>query len=98
MNRTEYNNSLCAKCDNDVCKVYGGRCKKYCIVNFFRRLFCKHNYTRIIWYEEYDKHRNQRYSMRLYQCNKCGKEIWVDGRYDYILWEEIKKYSKKFKR
>lgn len=52
------------------------------MIRFLRKLFCKHNYQEIAWYEEYDEHRNERYSVRLYKCNKCGKEIWVDGRYD----------------
>ena len=86
--REGYSNSLCMKCDNDVCKVYGGRCKKYCIIKFFRIIFCKHNYQKIAWCEEYDKHRNERYAARLYKCNKCGKEIWVDGRYDPYFWKE----------
>lgn len=49
---------------------------------FIKRLFCGHKYYQISWYEEYDSYRNERYSMRLYQCKKCGKEIWVDGRCD----------------
>ena len=24
-----YSNTICIQCDNDICKVYGGRCKKY---------------------------------------------------------------------
>ena len=54
--------------------------------DFLKQLFCKHDYQKIAWYEDYDKHRNERYPVRLYQCNKCGKKIWVDGRYDpYFL-------------
>ena len=49
---------------------------------FFKRLFCKHDYEKIGWMQEYDERRNERYAARLYQCNKCGKKIWVDGRYD----------------
>ena len=88
MNRTGYNNSLCAKCNNSVCKVYGGRCKKYRILYFFKRLFCKHNYKKIAWQEEYDQVYNERYAERLYECSKCGKRIWVDGRYDPYFWKE----------
>lgn len=51
---------------------------------FIKRTFCKHKYHQISWREEYDKYRNERYSMRLYQCEKCGKEIWIDGRYDIL--------------
>lgn len=50
--------------------------------DFFKRLFCKHEYEKIAWLEEYDKCRNERYPARLYKCNKCGKKIWVDGRCD----------------
>ena len=63
--------------------------------NFFRRLFCKHDYKKIAWREEYDKYRNERYAARLYRCSKCGKQIWIDGRYDHIVWQETKKHSKK---
>ena len=52
------------------------------IIIFFRRLFCKHNYEKIAWREEEDKLRNEMYAERLYKCNKCGKEKWVDGRFD----------------
>lgn len=34
-----YSNQLCIKCDNDICKVYSGRCRKYKVVNFFKMLF-----------------------------------------------------------
>lgn len=50
--------------------------------DFLRRLFCKHNYKKIAWCEEYDSCRNERYSVRQYLCVKCGKKIWVDGRCD----------------
>ena len=50
--------------------------------HFFKKLFCKHNYQKIAWREEYDEYRNVRYAERLYQCNKCGTQIWVDGRCD----------------
>lgn len=35
----EYSNSLCRKCYNDTCKAYHGRCRKYIIYRFFRKLF-----------------------------------------------------------
>lgn len=34
-----YSNQPCVKCHNSICKVYGGRCRKYRITNFFRKLF-----------------------------------------------------------
>ena len=34
----DYNsNLLCIKCNNDICKVYGGRCKKYNIIKYFKK-------------------------------------------------------------
>ena len=48
----------------------------------FKRLFCKHNYEKTSWYEEYDKYRHERYAVRIYKCTKCGKQIQVDGRFD----------------
>lgn len=29
-----------------------------------RKLFCRHNYEKIVWYEAYDSKRNERYAMR----------------------------------
>lgn len=45
-----------------------------------RKLFCRHNYEKIAWYEAYDSKRNERYATRVYRCTKCGKRIEVDGR------------------
>ena len=56
----------------------GGDCLKI----FFKRLFCRHDYCKIAWYEEYDYEHNERYAVRIYKCKKCGKEINVDGRFD----------------
>ena len=49
---------------------------------FFKKLFCKHDYEKISWYEDYDKNCNMIYSIRMYRCIKCGKRIQVDGRRD----------------
>jgi len=57
--------------------------------NFLKRLFCKHQYEKISWYEKYDECTpcTLRYSIRIYRCVKCRKEIEVDGRYDkYVQW------------
>ena len=51
-------------------------------MNKFKKLFCKHDYKKIDFKQE--ERNNIRFSMRLYKCEKCGKEIWVDGRNDYI--------------
>ena len=49
-------------------------------MNKLKELFCKHEYQCIMWRCRYDKKRNERYSVRLYRCNKCQKQKWVDGR------------------
>lgn len=35
----DYSNSLCIKCSNNICKTYGGRCRKYNIIKIFQKLF-----------------------------------------------------------
>ena len=50
---------------------------------FFKKLFCKHDYIKIDWYQTQDNN-GVRYSRRQYRCKKCGKQIWVDSRYDKI--------------
>ena len=55
---------------------------KSAIIVFFRRLTCKHDYVKDGWYE--DSNGYIRYAMRQYHCEKCGKVIVVDGRYDTI--------------
>lgn len=47
-----------------------------------KQLFCKHDYEQYGFRVE--EQNNIRFSMRLYKCKKCGKEIWVDGRKDSI--------------
>ena len=37
----KYCSSSCIKCNNDICKAYGGTCRKYRIINFFKKLFKK---------------------------------------------------------
>jgi len=51
-------------------------------MKFIRKLFCKHSYEQVSWYVAEDKYRNERYSIRIYKCAKCGKQIEVDGRCD----------------
>lgn len=46
------------------------------------KLFCKHAYERYGFYESETEDGGIRYSMRIYKCKKCGKEIYVDGRKD----------------
>lgn len=54
------------------------------IKSYLQKLFCNHQYVKIGFRDEYEN--GLRYSVRKYKCSKCGKEIWIDGRYD--------KYSK----
>ena len=49
---------------------------------FFKRLFCKHQWEKIAWHEEYDEYRHERYAVRWYECSKGGKIKCVDGRND----------------
>lgn len=49
---------------------------------FFKRLFCKHDYRKVGWDEAMDYKHNERYTIRYYTCKRCGKKITVDGRYD----------------
>ena len=51
-------------------------------MKWLRQLFCRHRYEKRGFREVESE--NLRYSERLYICEKCGKEIWVDGRRDYI--------------
>lgn len=53
-------------------------------MEWLRKLFCYHKYNQIGFKVVDDDYRNERYSMRRYKCEKCGKEIWVDGRRDYV--------------
>ena len=45
-------------------------------------VLCKHEYYKVGFREV--ENEDTRYSERLYKCDKCGHEEWVDGRYDYI--------------
>ena len=48
---------------------------------FLKRLFCRHEFEPTgSFYEEMEA--GVRYSVRHYICQKCGKEIWIDGRID----------------
>lgn len=52
------------------------------IIYVIKKLFCKHEYEQLSYYEEFDRFSNVRYSVRLYECIKCGKRKQVDGRKD----------------
>lgn len=47
-----------------------------------KEIFCRHNYVKVGFKEE--ELNNIMFSMRLYKCRKCGKEVWIDGRKDYL--------------
>lgn len=36
MIRKNYSEKMCNKCNNEICKIYGGRCKKYSLKKFFK--------------------------------------------------------------
>lgn len=44
------------------------------------QLFCCHHYQKVGFRESQEV--GIRYSIRKYKCSKCGKEVWVDGRFD----------------
>lgn len=50
------------------------------IVKRIRQLFCLHSYEKIGFIDNYDN--GVRYPIRKYRCEKCGKELLIDGRYD----------------
>ena len=54
------------------------------ITQFLTRLFCRHEWVKIGFREELDEIHNMRYSVRRYKCQKCGKVVDQDGRYDMI--------------
>jgi hypothetical protein len=47
-----------------------------------KKFLCNHDYRKIGFHEEEEN--GVRYSVRTYKCKKCGKEINVDGRKDYV--------------
>lgn len=47
------------------------------------KIMCKHQFEKIGWDEVEEN--NIRFSVRYYQCKKCGKIVTVDGRYDPFM-------------
>ena len=48
------------------------------IKQFFKQLFCiEHKYINLGFYQKWDGS-----IIRYYKCDNCGKEIWIDKRYD----------------
>lgn len=52
------------------------------IRQYFKRLFCKHEYCKVGFVEVEEN--NIRFPLRHYICQKCNREIWIDGRKDFI--------------
>jgi hypothetical protein len=48
--------------------------------DLLKNIFCKHQYTKIGFRQVENSY--MRYSLRLYECQCCGKTKWVDGRFD----------------
>lgn len=55
-------------------KFISGVCRK------FKELFCLHSFVRIGFHQEEEN--DVRYSVRHYECQKCRKKVYVDGRRD----------------
>lgn len=49
-----------------------------------RQLFCRHEWKKIGFFEGLDEARNVRYSVRRYECRKCGRVSHQDGRRDRL--------------
>lgn len=49
-------------------------------MKWFSMWFCRHQYQKVGFVEA--QKAGIRYSVRRYKCAKCGKEIWIDGRFD----------------
>lgn len=49
-----------------------------------RQLFCRHEWKKIGFFEGLDEARNVRYSVRRYECRKCGRISHQDGRRDRL--------------
>lgn len=48
-----------------------------------KETFCLHAHlVKVDWYEVEGRYQKVRYTMRLYECCKCGKRMWVDSRHD----------------
>ena len=75
-------------------------------MKILKQMFCKHDWGKLGFYQTEDEY--TRYPMRHYECCKCKKDIWVDGRYDKIdgyshifyyirkenaMWEEVSENS-----
>lgn len=90
-----YFNSLCVKCNNDICKVYGGNCRKYRVINFFKKLFCRHKNNEVIcwhWTHGWSTYEIRFLEIQL-RCKDCGKYHFAEIR----DWKECYKFIEKYK-
>lgn len=67
---------------NRVCRFFAS----------IKRLFCRHDFEQVGWREAVED--GVRYSERLYECRKCGKKAWIDGRKDPYI--KYKQFAPKF--
>ena len=51
---------------------------------FLERLLCRHEWVKTAVRQEVDEIRNIRYGVRRYECRKCGKASYQDGRADRL--------------
>ena len=81
--REEFRKKFCwLNIENDLTYHYRWW-KNYWYDIQLRQMLCdNHDYWKIGFREAEEN--NVRFSMRHYRCDKCGKEIWVDGRVDRI--------------
>ena len=49
-----------------------------------RQAFCRHRWKKIGFFEGLDGNHNVRYSIRRYECTKCGRVSHQDGRHDRL--------------
>lgn len=50
------------------------------LTTLIQQLFHQHTYVKIGFREA--SNQTHRWSVRRYRCDHCGKEKWVDGRFD----------------
>ncbi len=48
------------------------------------RLMCRHEWVKVAMFQEVDQARNERYSLRRYECRLCGKISHQDSRRDRL--------------
>ena len=85
----------CSKCNNSVCKVYGGTCRKYRIMRFVKQLFCNHIDSEVVcwhWTHGWSTYEIRFLEIQL-RCNICGKYYFAEIR----DWDECYKFIARHK-